>query len=311
MKDRPFFAECELLLRVLPYVAEEKEFALKGGTAINFFLRDLPRLSVDIDLTYLPLAPREESLKQIGSALERISKSVRHAIPKAQVRENFLSKPRRASKLFIREGTVQIKIEPNEVLRGSVYPPEEKSLSPKAEESFGLNAAIKTLSAADLYGGKICAALDRQHPRDFFDLKILLENEGIAENIRKAFVVYLASTDRPMHELFGQSPRDFSRVFETELLGMAMVPVRYEELEKVRDNLVPLLKSALTMPEKQFLISLKEGNPQWDLLGLQGIDRLPGVQWKLMNIRKMDKRKHAQMLAKLKKVLDFGNTRAS
>jgi predicted nucleotidyltransferase component of viral defense system len=300
-----FFPEADLLLRVLPYVAAEKDFALKGGTAINFFLRELPRLSVDIDLTYLPLSPREESLEAISAALERISKSIRHAIPAAQVQENFLAKPRRLSKLFIRERTVQIKIEPNEVLRGSVYPAEERSLSKHAEKFFGRYAAIKTLSAADVYGGKICAALDRQHPRDFFDIKVLLENEGITEDVRKAFVVYLACTDRPMHELFGAARRDFRPVFETEFLGMALVPIRYEELESVRDTLVPQLKAGLTMQEKQFLVSLKEGNPQWELLGLPGIDQLPGVQWKLMNIRKMDKRKHAQMLAKLRKVLDL------
>jgi hypothetical protein len=46
------------LIRVLPSIAEEACFALKGGTAINLFVRDMPRLSVDIDLTYLPVQPR-------------------------------------------------------------------------------------------------------------------------------------------------------------------------------------------------------------------------------------------------------------
>jgi predicted nucleotidyltransferase component of viral defense system len=305
MKDQLFFPEADLMLRVLPYVAAEKDFALKGGTAINFFLRDLPRLSVDIDLTYLPLASREESLQAIGAALGRIAKAIRRAIPSAQVRENFLGGPRRVSKLFVRQRSVQIKIEPNEVLRGTVYPSEERSLTKKAEESFERFVTIKMLSAADLYGGKICAALDRQHPRDFFDIKVLLENEGITDEIRKAFVVYLACTDRPMHELLGQTRQDFKEVFERQFHGMALIPVRYEDLEQVRDALVPKLKGAFTTKEKQFLISLKEGNPQWDLLGLPGIEQLPGLQWKLANIRKMDKRKHADMLTKLKRTLDL------
>ena len=62
-----------LLIRVLPLVTEEVCFALKGGTAINLFVRDLPRLSVDIDLTYLPVAPRPESLADIGAAMKRIA----------------------------------------------------------------------------------------------------------------------------------------------------------------------------------------------------------------------------------------------
>src|SRR5262249_10614943 len=159
----PFFPETRLMLRILPYVAAEKDFALKGGTAINFFLRDLPRLSVDIDLTYLPLAPRDESLQAIGSAMERISNSIRKAIPTAKIQGNYLKDPRRLSKLFVNEDGVQVKIEPNEVLRGAVYPSEEKNLSKRAEESFGSYVSIKTLSTADIYGGKLCAALDRQH----------------------------------------------------------------------------------------------------------------------------------------------------
>jgi predicted nucleotidyltransferase component of viral defense system len=59
MKDTVFFRQAELLLRILPLIYKEYVFALKGGTAINFFVRDLLRLSVDIDLTYLPLKNRD------------------------------------------------------------------------------------------------------------------------------------------------------------------------------------------------------------------------------------------------------------
>jgi predicted nucleotidyltransferase component of viral defense system len=80
-KDTVFFRQAELLLRVLPFVNEEEIFALKGGTAINFFLRDLPRLSVDIDLTYLPVNDRETALNDIDKALLRISERVRRQFP--------------------------------------------------------------------------------------------------------------------------------------------------------------------------------------------------------------------------------------
>ena len=60
--------QVQLLVRTLPLVAQEECFALKGGTAINLFYRNLPRLSVDIDLAYLPLADRAQSLAEIDAA---------------------------------------------------------------------------------------------------------------------------------------------------------------------------------------------------------------------------------------------------
>ena len=65
-----------LLVQALPFVAEESCFALKGGTAINLFVRNLPRLSVDIDLTYVPVADRSRSLFDIDSAMRRIAKRI-------------------------------------------------------------------------------------------------------------------------------------------------------------------------------------------------------------------------------------------
>ena len=64
MNNSPYFKQAQLMLRVIPHVAAETCFALKGGTAINLFLRDMPRLSVDIDLTYLPLEPRPLAVQQ-------------------------------------------------------------------------------------------------------------------------------------------------------------------------------------------------------------------------------------------------------
>ena len=71
--DERYRRQVALLVRTLPFVAEERCFALKGGTAINLFVRDLPRVSVDIDLTYLPVASRDESLRDVDAALRRIA----------------------------------------------------------------------------------------------------------------------------------------------------------------------------------------------------------------------------------------------
>ncbi len=71
--NREYAEKVEVLLKLLPIVMDEKVFAVHGGSAINLFVRDLPRYSVDIDLTYLPLEGREESLEHINAHLTNIS----------------------------------------------------------------------------------------------------------------------------------------------------------------------------------------------------------------------------------------------
>lgn len=290
------------MLRVIPHVAAESCFALKGGTAINLFVRDMPRLSVDIDLTYLPVdEPRETALKKISEALSRIAATIRKAVPGSKVQESRAQKPERIAKLVVAVGQTRIKIEPNDVIRGSVFPIEEHDLTQHAEEVFELSVSARTLSIADLYGGKLCAALDRQHPRDLFDVKVLLENEGITDDIRKAFVVYLASHDRPINELIDPTRKDFRHIYEGEFSGMTVEEVEYADLIAAREALIETLKRELTNDEKAFLVSLKEGQPRWNLMGLEGIEKLPAVQWKLMNILKMSEKKRAESLEKLKR----------
>ena len=154
------------MLKTIPHVAAETCFALKGGTAINLFVRDMPRVSVDIDLTYLPMdEPRETALKKMSDAIERIAGSIKRGIRGTRVQESRGQKPNRVTRLIVAVGPTRIKIEPNEVIRGVVYPVEERELTRRAEDLFELSVTARTLSLADLYGGKLCAALDRQHPR--------------------------------------------------------------------------------------------------------------------------------------------------
>lgn len=295
-----FFPEAKLMLQTLPYVLEEEVFALKGGSAINFFFRDMPRLSVDIDLTYLPIEPRQESLEAIESALKRIEESIGSKLPGVSIQEGKIKNPNMINKLFISNSEAQIKIEPNLVIRGTVFPVEEYALSAKAQEMFELFVEARTVSLADAFGGKICAALDRQHPRYLYDVKYLLDNEGITENIRKAFLVYLISHDRPMHESLNPIMKDIKDVYESEFQGMTNEEVSCDELVRVRSTLVDLIRKVLTQDEKNFLLSFKSGDPDWKLLGLDGVDKLPAVQWKLINIRKMDGAKRSEFLEKMK-----------
>lgn len=289
---------------MLPHVAAETCFALKGGTAINLFVRDIPRLSVDIDLAYLPVEePREKALANISGALNRIAVAINKTYPGIRVHKSQAENPSRITKLFVAAGQSRIKIEPNEVIRGSVFPAEERTLTPRAEDMFELSVSAQTLSVPDLYGGKICAALDRQHPRDLFDIWVLLKNGGITKKVRQAFVVYLASHDRPMHELLDPIRKDLRQIYENEFAGMTLEKVKYDDLISAREMLIETLENEWTKQEKIFLISLKEGQPKWSALGIGGIEKLPAIQWKLMNIQKMGKPKHAEALKKLKEKL--------
>jgi predicted nucleotidyltransferase component of viral defense system len=302
-KDTVFFRQAELLLRVLPFANEEEIFALKGGTAINFFLRDLPRFSVDIDLTYLPVNDRTTALTEIDKALLRISEKVEKKIAGVRV---FPKKDHHLdilAGLHIRRGDATTKIEPNSVLRGSVFPTETRALCQKAQDLFELSIEARTLSFEDLYGGKACAALDRQHPRDLFDIDLLFKNGGLTEKVRKAFIVYLVSHSRPMVEILNPQWGDLRPVFEREFQGMVVEPVTAEGLRIAGEQLVSRLHEEMTQEERQFIISIKEGKPQWDLLGVPGIENLPAVKWKLQNIRRMAPMKHRKALQKLRDYL--------
>lgn len=302
MKDSPYFKQAELMLRTIPHVAAETCFALKGGTAINLFVRDMPRLSVDIDLAYLLVdEPRETALKKSSDALGRIAAAIKKAIPGARVQESRAREPERVTRLIVATGAIRIKIEPNEVIRGSVFPAEERELSRRAEDLFELSVTARILSLADLYGGKLCAALDRQHPRDLYDVRVLLDNEGITDEIRKAFVVYLASHDRPIHELLDPTRKDVRRIYEIEFAGMAIEEIAYKDLIGARETLIDTLKKESTDAERTFLLSIKSGEPNWGVMGIKGIEKLPAIQWKLMNIQKIDPKKRAELLEKLKR----------
>ena len=181
MAHEDYVAQVALLVRILPYVAKEKIFALKGGTAINLFYRDLPRLSVDIDLTYLPVKDRAESLVEINDAMDRIAAAIESGITGAKA-QRISGGGGGATRALARLGTAEIKIETSPVTRGVVHDPEQREVSEAVEEAFGY-ATMNIVSFEDLFGGKLHAALDRQHPRDLYDVKLLYENEGFTDEL--------------------------------------------------------------------------------------------------------------------------------
>jgi predicted nucleotidyltransferase component of viral defense system len=293
-----YFKQVKLLLEVLPYVNEESCFALKGGTAINMFVRDMPRLSVDIDLMYLPIEDRVSSLKHISESLENIAKSIEKSLDSTKVYRLEQRGDGTLSKLQVERKGVRIKIETSPVMRGTVKKPTIEMVSPKVEEAFGF-AETLTVHHDDLYAGKICAALDRQHPRDFFDVRGLLDNEGIRESLMDVLMVYLISSNQPISKLLQPNRIDISHTFEEQFVGMTTEPIELQILTDTREELVRLLHEKLTDSHKEFLLGFKKCEADWSLLPFDGIDQLPSVKWKMLNLKKMDAVKRAEAFEKL------------
>lgn len=291
--------QATLLVRVLPHVAQEKAFALKGGTAINLFIRNMPRLSVDIDLTYLPVQERAASLAAIEAALRRIAANLQKNLG-ARITEASLEG--RVNKLFVNADGVQIKIEVNPVIRGSIFEPKMRDVAPLVEDTFGF-AEMQVVSNADLYAGKAVAGLDRQHPRDLFDWRDLLANEGVDDELRRAFLVYMISHDRPMFEVLAPTRKDITQLFERDFDGMTDKVIKIEELIAAREALIAGM--VLDMPEahKAFLLSFERGAPDWKLLGIPHVAGLPAVKWRQLNLDKIPAAKRAMLVAELEKAL--------
>lgn len=209
-----------------------------------------------------------------------------------------------STSLVVTRNGARIKIEPNLIIRGSVFPVFDLRLVPKAEEFFNKSVKIQLLATADLYGGKLCAALDRQHPRDLFDVMLLFNNEGITNEIRQAFIIYLISHNRPMIELLKPNVIDIDSIFKREFKDMTFVKVSLTELKETRKMLFNTVKTILTADERKFILSVKSGNPDWQLFPLNHVKDLPAVQWKLHNISRMEPRKHLEALRKLKDFLN-------
>ncbi|AOU25896.1 TPA: nucleotidyl transferase AbiEii/AbiGii toxin family protein [Legionella pneumophila subsp. pneumophila] len=303
-KQSPYYKQVLLLIRLIPLVEKETCFALKGGTAINLFVRDFPRLSVDIDLAYLPLEPREIALANVRNALAGIAANI-NKIPdlNAVLQDNKPDEMRIIVEdhSSLNRGT-QIKIEVSPVARGTLLPPVELDVVASVENEFGF-ASMKVVSLPDLYGGKLCAALDRQHPRDLFDVKVLLENQKIDRELFNGFLTYLLSHKRPISEIMNPRWKDITQVFEREFKGMTAEPVTLEELTAIPGKMIQGLKDNFTQQDYDFLVSFKRGEPEWSLACSDQIQYLPAVQWKLLNIRKMPKQKLMDSVSLLQRTM--------
>ena len=133
-------------------------------------------------------------------------------------------------------------------------------VSDRVEKDFGY-AEMQVASVPDVYAGKICAAHDRQHPRDLYDVKFLFDNEGLTEDLRKTFLIFLISHQGPMAELLNPHLKDISDTYAAEFIQMTEVEVPLKELEAVRVRLVNEINDQMTDDEKRFLLSFKSRTP--------------------------------------------------
>jgi predicted nucleotidyltransferase component of viral defense system len=302
MLSAKYREQVELLLKLLPHAAVEETLALKGGTAINLFVWDMPRLSVDIDLTYIPASDnRETALHNISAALQRIEENVKRMIPGISV-THIPHGQGDDVKLNCQLRNAHVKIEVNTTTRGILFPTRRMVLSEVVQSEFKLFAAMNVVSHGELFGGKICAALDRQHPRDLFDIHNLFSGAGFSVEVKLGFMMFLVSHYRPIQDLVFSHPHDQEDNFEKQFAGMTTVPFNYTTFQKTRTRLTSEIHRNLTQNEKQFLISFEQGEPEWKLIDLPNLRNLPAVKWKLLNIHKLredNPRKHAMQLAEL------------
>ena len=295
-----YLATARLLCEVAPVVMADNVFALKGGTAINLFLRDMPRLSVDLDLVFPDHRPARTE------ALATINESLRAA--KLRLTElgfdvdAVAARDMGETKLLVRRDGFLIKVEVNTVLRGVVNATQIASLSDAASNALMADLELMLVSPEDVYGGKLVAAMDRQHPRDLFDVMQLFEHEGITSGIRRAFVVYLASHNRPFHEVLFSTPLDIRLEYERTFVGMTTESVTLDTLLDTRARLQRELPEALDREEREFLRTLARAEPDWSLLGIPHLEELPAVRWKLQNLQHLatsNKKKFDEMVSAL------------
>jgi predicted nucleotidyltransferase component of viral defense system len=293
--NETYLATARLLTEVAPMVFEGGLFALKGGTAINLFLRDMPRLSVDLDLVFPDYRlARAEALAAINEGLRAATgRLVKRGFKVQTVSVADMGE----TKLLVRRENLAVKVEVNTVMRGTVYSTRTMALSRTASDALMADLELPLLSAEDIYGGKLVAAMDRQQPRDLFDVMGLFANEGITPGIRRAFVVYLSSHNRPFHEVLFPTPRDIRLDFDGTFVGMTTEPVALDALLETRARLFQELPAALDTNEREFLRTLARAEPDWSLLEIPHLEHLPAVRWKLQNLEQLARTNPAKLRA--------------
>ena len=296
-KHNEYREQVALLLRIIPHVYEIEQFAVHGGTAINLFVKDMPRYSVDIDLTYLPLADRQTSISEMNRLLAGLRQTLM-----SRIRGIRIVHKQDVWKLLCTLNTSMVKIEVNGTKRGALGDVEIRPLCPAAEEEFKTSCDARIVSISQLYGGKLSAALSRQHPRDLFDFKHM---NCSFDAIRDGLLFALAGSDKPIVESIAPNPIDQHDALDKQFAGMSDEAFSYEEYEQARRELHQFVMDGLTDEDKHFLISFEQGEPDWTLCHAGDLSCFPSVQWKLLNLAKLKKQNPAKLYAEVEKLQEI------
>lgn len=299
MNRQIYRSQVALLLHIIPCVYKIEDFAVHGGTAINLFHSNMPRYSVDIDLTYTPIKDRETSIAAINAYLLQLKKDIERVAPGIKV----IHKPEVLKLLCMHQGAT-VKVEVNNIKRGIIEECVIQSLCEAAQRDFATTCKIRSVGYSQLYGGKIAAALSRQHPRDMFDFAQMKDKSF--EVIRDGLLFNLASSDKPIVESLFPNPIDQTEALERQFAGMSEMPYSYSDYEQTRCELQKFILHGLSNYDKAFLLSVEQGEPDWDLCSGGDWSHYPSIQWKQQNIHKLQKQnpvKYEQMIANLKSKL--------
>jgi len=229
--------------------------------------------------SYIPIADRDESLKGINLALQQVQQNIQALRRSIQVehREDVC-------KLKVTENDVLIKLEVNPVGRGLIAESVKMPLCDEAQEMFDTFCSIPVVSISQLYSSKLCAALDRQHPRDLFDVKLMLDKVGFTDGIKRGLIYGLASSTRPIYEMLDPNLLDQRSAYENQFIGMSDIPFSYADYEQTRLELIQVIRESLTSEDKAFLLSFNRLTPDWSLYDFRDF---PSVKWKLLNLEKL------------------------
>ena len=300
MKDT-YKKQVALLIDILLEIAKEENLALHGGTAINLFHLNMPRLSVDIDLTFFPFSDnRNADLNKIRQSLEFVKNRLKTTFP--HIRFEDEKRAEEELKLLCTKDNAIVKVEVNQINRGLISEPCTKILCSRAENEFDRFCEIKTVSIGQLWGGKLNAAIERQHPRDIFDVKNMLQEIGFTEEIKQGFLFFLLCGKRPIDEIINPNFTNQRVIFNSQFSGMTDEEFTYEEFEKTREELILLIQKSLTQSDKEFLLSFLSGNPYWKDFDYS---KYPAIKWKQLNINKLKQDNPTKFRESIKKLGDL------
>ena len=249
---------------------------------IRIIIATCDKFSVDIDLTYLPIRNRVESLKEINGYLSSLKQQIERSIPGVRI-----SHRPHVLKLLCTFNGATVIIEVNGIKRGIIGEVQEKELTFRAQREFNMSCTARVVPFSLLYGGKIAAALARQHPRDLFDYKYM--DIASFDEVKEGVIFYLLGSDKPILESLQPNLIDQRQALENQFSGMTDVKFDYTDYETSRKKLIEEVNLNLTNKDKEFLLSFESGYPEWNKCMAGDLSAFPAVQWKLQNINNLKK----------------------